>query len=256
MTENSIPHGVWYRCVPVLVLALALLALLSIVFDGWSLAEVTDDPTVVRCEPLIATGPATATLSIDLYVQNAVNLYGADIRVTFDTVAAHVIDADPNVPGVQIQPLFGFLSPDLVIRRDADNNSGLIWYAVTQLNPSPPVTGSGALARVTFQPQSTAAFTMPVINYQLAGPGGVPLPSVSQSCMVVFQPCYDVNADGIVDVQDIIAEADRWTLTAVDPDPDNDPFTPNYASLYDLNDDGVIDVIDIMLTSSHWLQQC
>jgi len=219
-------------------------------------SPVADDPALVRCEPSVAIGPATTTLSVDIFVEDVVGLYGADIRLTFDTTAAQVIDTDPGMPGVQIQPLAGFLSPDLVIRREADNTTGLIWYAVTQLNPSPPATGSGALARITFQPQSTAAFTMPVINHQLAASGGLPLASVAQPCTVVFRPCSDVTADGQVNVDDLTAVAVRWLLTAADPDPDNDPLTPNYALLYDLNADAVIDIVDIMLVASRWLEGC
>ena len=237
-----------------LLVVAASLALLSLVLP--LSAAPGDDPAVVRCEPALVLGPATSTLTFDIYVENVVDLYGADIRLVFDTTAAQVVDADPSTPGVQIQPLAGFLSPDLVIRRDADNSTGLIWYALTQLNPRPPASGSGALARVTFQPQSTAAFAMPVVNHQLAAPGGVPLASVAQACTVVFRPCSDVTADGQVNVNDLVAVAVRWTLTAANPDPDNDPLTPNYELLYDLNEDGVIDIVDIMLVTSRWLQRC
>ena len=61
-----------------------------------SLAAGDDDPAIVRCEPSVVSGPATTTLTVDLYVENAVNLYGADIRITFDTTAAQVVDADPR----------------------------------------------------------------------------------------------------------------------------------------------------------------
>ena len=249
-------HRRWLRFGLVLVLMGAGLALLWLAVAQMAQADAGGDPALVRCEPSIAMGPVTNTLTVDIFVENVAGLYGADIQLMFDTTAAQVVDADPNMPGVQIQPLAGFLSPDLVVRRQADNNSGLIWYAVTQLNPSPPVSGSGALARVTFQPQSTAAFTMPVTNHQLAAVGGVPLASLAEACTVVFQPCADVTADGQVNVDDLVAQALRWTLTAANPDPDNDPLTPNYHALYDLNHDGVIDIVDIMLVSGRWQERC
>lgn len=246
----------WQRCGLALLIAGAILALLWLVMGPSAQAGAASDTALVRCEPSLAIGPATTTLSIDIFVENVTGLYGADIQLIFDTMAAQVVDADPFMPGVQIQPLAGFLSPDFVIRREADNNTGLIWYAVTQVNPSPPATGSGAVARVTFQPQSPAAFIMPVVNHQLAAAGGVPLASTAQSCTVLFQPCADVTADGQVNVDDLIAVATRWTLTAAEPDPDNDPLTPNYHALYDLNHDGVIDIVDIMLVSGRWLERC
>jgi hypothetical protein len=253
---GSSTSGRWRNVLAVTAAGAGLVLLLLGLVRPSGAAPGVLDPALVRCEPSVALGPATATLTVDIYVENVVDLYGADIRLTFDTAYAQVIDVDPFMPGVQIQPLAGFLSPDFVVRRDADNTTGLIWYAVTQFNPNPPVSGSGALARVTFQPQSTAAFTMPVTNHQLAAYGGLPISSTAQACTVVFQPCYDVTIDGQVNVDDLIAEAVRWTLTAGDPDPDNDPLTPNYEPLYDLNQDGVIDVVDIMLVSSRWLQRC
>lgn len=253
------PRSWRYLALAVAVAAVAL-AVLSLALSRSARATAAEpgvgDPAVVRCEPSVAIGPVTTTLTVDLYVENAANLYGADVRFLFDPTVAQVVDVDPFAPGVQIQPLADLLTPGFVIRRDADNASGLIWYAMTQLNPSPPVTGSGALARVTFQPLSTAAFTMPVVNHQLAGPGGVELPSVAEACTVIFQPCSDVNADGQVDLDDLVAVALRWLLTAADPDPDNDPLTPNYEARYDLDADGAIDVVDIMLVAGRWLERC
>ena len=101
--QRGILHRVWLRVALVIVVALTSLAVLNVAIGGQSLAAGDDDPAIVRCEPYVVTGPATTTLTVDLYVENAVNLYGADIRITFDTTAAQVVDADPAMPGVQIQ---------------------------------------------------------------------------------------------------------------------------------------------------------
>jgi hypothetical protein len=68
--------------------------------------------------------------------------------------------------------------------------------------------------------------------------------------------CYDFDGSGIVDTADIAAVAVRWTLTAANPDPDDDPTTPNYESIYDVDSDGKIDVIDIQIVASHWNLPC
>ena len=85
-------------------------------------------------------------LVIDIYVQDVVDLYGADVRLSFNTSIAQVVDANPTLAGTQIQPLATFMSPDFVIKKEANNSAGTIWYAATQINPSPPVSGSGPLA--------------------------------------------------------------------------------------------------------------
>ena len=36
--------------------------------------------------------------------------------------------------------------------REANNAAGTIWYAATQMNPTPSANGSGALARFTLHP--------------------------------------------------------------------------------------------------------
>ena len=54
------------------------------------------------------------------------------------------------------------------MRKVADNISGTIWYAATQVNPTLPVTGSGSLAWVTLLPQATGTFSMPFTYQKLA----------------------------------------------------------------------------------------
>lgn len=214
---------------------------------------------VVRCEPLFVTGAVTSTIQVDLYVANVANLYGADIKFGFDPSRAQVVDADPFMPGVQIQPLGGFLSPDLVVRRDANNVVGTIQYAVTQLNPSQPVTGSGSLARITFQPLMSGTFTMPNNGSLLAGFGGTAIASIALPCIVTFgnaPSCFDFDGDTQVTVHDISLPAARWSTTMNDPDPDGDPLTPGYDPRYDADRDGVISVLDIALVADHWLQPC
>jgi hypothetical protein len=101
------------------------------------------------------------TITVTIYVENAGELYGADVRLAFDPTVLQVVDADPSAAGVQIAPRADLLKPDFVVKRKACNaaiagdpdcpTGGLVWYAATQVNPSAPVTGSGALAAITFR---------------------------------------------------------------------------------------------------------
>ena len=111
------------------------------------LAEPLDD-AIVRCEPQVIVGEVGETVTVDLYVENVIDLYGADVRPVFDTAIAQAEDADANPGnGVQLHPLSDLLSPDFVVKNEIDNSLGTVWYAVTQLNPSPEVSGSGPIAR-------------------------------------------------------------------------------------------------------------
>ena len=58
---------------------------------------------------------------------------------------------------------------------------------------------------------------------------------------------FDVNDDGMVDVQDIQQVASRWRMTEADPD-----WDPRY----DLDGDGDVDIVDIMKVVTHWGETC
>ncbi len=127
---------------------------------------------IARLEPADAWVEVGKTVVVNMVIQDVVNMYGVDVRLKFDPALAQVEDADIYSDGTQIQPLYGFMRPDFVIKRVACNTvepnnpdcaeAGFIWYAVTQLNPAPPVTGSGAIAAITFRgiAEGSASITM------------------------------------------------------------------------------------------------
>ena len=67
---------------------------------------------------------------------------------------------------------------------------------------------------------------------------------------------FDFDRNGRVDVGDVMEVAIRWRLTAANPDPDNDPATPNYEPRFDPDEDERITVVDIMTVSAQWGQSC
>lgn len=62
----------------------------------------------------------------------------------------------------------------------------------------------------------------------------------------------DFNWDSVVDVEDVTQVASRWRTSCSNPDPDNNPHTPNYDPFYDIDSDWDIDIVDIMLVVVHW----
>jgi hypothetical protein len=106
-------------------------------------------PTVSVGAGALSLAPGQ-TLPATITIAEVENLYGFELELKFDPAVVQVVDADPSAPGVQL--LAGdFLAPDLVVRNAADNAAGVIQYAVTQLNPSEPRSGSGALFIVTLK---------------------------------------------------------------------------------------------------------
>lgn len=141
---------------------------------------------MVRCDPDPLNGIPGATASVTIFVQDVADLYGLDVIMQFDPAYAQVVDADPATAGVQIQPLGGFLSPDFVLRRTADNATGVIRYLVTQLAPSQPVSGSGAVARIDLRGVQPGAIAVPFLQIELARPDGTIIPATTQVCTWQF----------------------------------------------------------------------
>ncbi len=208
---------------------------------------------------MVTAGPPGQPLVVALYVENVADLYGVEMELSFDPTIAQVVDADPGTPGVQIQPLDSFLSPDFVVMRVADNSAGTIEYAATQVFPQEPVSGSGPVAAITFQSVANGTFSMPYSDALMVDIDGASIPVIALPCAVQFQPvrpCYDFDNNGVIDVVDSVALAVRWSLTAANPDPDNNPVTPNYEPLYDVNGDRAITVLDIQMVTQRWQQNC
>ncbi len=93
-----------------------------------------------------------ATLIIEL---NDVNgLYGYQLELNYAPGLIRVQDADAGKEGANLA-LGSFVAPDFVITNATDEGAGKISLAVVQLNPSPPMSGSGELARAVVQGVST-----------------------------------------------------------------------------------------------------
>ncbi len=91
-------------------------------------------------------------VTVTVLVENAPQIYGADVRLLFDPNVLEVVDADDSQAGVQLEP-GDFINFDqaFILQHQVDNQAGSIDYALALLNPAPPVQGDGLLARVTFR---------------------------------------------------------------------------------------------------------
>lgn len=153
------------------------------------------DPAIVRPDPLSSSVKVGDTFVVNLYVQDIVDGYGLDVRMCFDPQVIQVQDVDANIPGIQIQPLATFMQPAFVIKREAQNapdparaecaTSGFIWYAFTQLNPTPPKTGSGAIAAVTFKAVGAGVSPLTVAYHKASDRSGNEIPTAGLDGSVV-----------------------------------------------------------------------
>ena len=146
-------------------------------------AQVPAHSEPARGQQGTTVGPAPAevvvgvaeTGSFTIRVEDVTDLYAGDVRLSFDPTIIEVLDANPDAAGLQIEPLSDFLSPDWMLVNEADNENGRVWYAVTQLNPSPAVSGSGDLARVSFRGLVKGSTGVTVTYQKITIPSGVPI---------------------------------------------------------------------------------
>jgi len=122
-------------------------------------------------DPLAIAGCEIAVLTVR--INDVTNLYGADVLLTFDPNVLEVVDADGNSGnGIQVENA-GMLSSRIwVARNEANNGAGTVRYAVTLLNPAPPVNGSGDFIRIYFRAKTAGTSVLHFSYIKLAAPGG------------------------------------------------------------------------------------
>ena len=184
MALRTVPAGAPKRK---LIQRLGLMLVVPIALLATSAAAAPTDSPIVRPDPVQASVAVDETVTISLYVQEVADLYGVDVRLSFDPEVLQVVDAAPATNGVQITPLNTFLRPDFVARKKACNGpdpsdpesaaGGLVWYAATQVNPSQPVSGSGPLAAVTFRRIKPGNTVLRVTSYELVTRSGTVIPA-------------------------------------------------------------------------------
>jgi hypothetical protein len=152
--------------------------------------------TVLRLEPEAQQLNVNDNATVQIWVDDVINLFGFDLTLEFNPTILQVQDADPGQDGVQIQP-GNLLSADIVVRNLADNETGSISYIISQQAPSPAITGTGVLATINFTAvaggNSDLIFTMA----ELSDTNGQPIPADQQSGqIIVSQPGGSPTATG------------------------------------------------------------
>jgi hypothetical protein len=104
-------------------------------------------------------------MTVTVFLSDVGNLYGAQLALSFDPAVLQVINDNGGLPGIQITPGDCPVT-NFVMGNTADNGTGVIDYGVTQLNPTPPVSGNCAVASIHFE-------TLTATTATLSRPGGM-----------------------------------------------------------------------------------
>ncbi len=108
-----------------------------------------------------ATTTAAQEVTVAVLVEDAPQIYGADVYLLFDPDVLEVVDADDSQAGVQLEPGdFINFEQAFVLQHQVDNQAGRIDYALALLNPAPPAQGDGRLLRITFRAKADGQTTI------------------------------------------------------------------------------------------------
>ncbi|MDH7488967.1 MAG: SdrD B-like domain-containing protein [Anaerolineae bacterium] len=103
----------------------------------------------IRILPNPAYVDVGGTVTVYVWLENGGNYYGLDLRFIFENDKA-------SVPSGKTTPLWDLFDADnhFIIKNkveDYDATHQRVWYAVTNLDPAEPFTGTGRVCSVTFE---------------------------------------------------------------------------------------------------------
>ena len=226
------------------------LIFISVLTLGSILFLLVPQTVVALTIPDVSTNPLTPTVGrlgrtfeVNVTITNVTNLYGYEFKLSYNTTLLDVID-------VKNGTFFPLPPASIVVKMEANDTIGVVWVAVSLLNPEQPRNGSGVLARITFN--STYAVQYPQsLDCPLHFFDGVFCDKNANLISVNFvDGLYrfvplrgDINGDGVVDMRDIGIACAAFGSNFGDP---------NWDNAVDLNSDGKIDMRDIVMVCSEF----
>lgn len=129
----------------------------------------------LRVVPVTSGIDVTESGTVEIRMNNAADLYGLHVALKFNPDLLAVQDINQEQAGVQIAP--GVLpAPDFTVLNTADNDQGIVEYAVTQLNPRQPAQGDGVVAVIHFQGVGSGVSPLTLAYAKLSNPDGEEMP--------------------------------------------------------------------------------
>ena len=135
--------------------------------------------TIIRINPPIQQLNAGDTATVEIQIDNAINLTAAEVELQFNSTILQAQDADPGQEGIQLQP-GNFPAPDFVAINVITNSTGIIHYTLVQLPPTEPVSGSGLLASFAIQAVAPGSSELTFLTTNLVAGDGQLIPVAAQ----------------------------------------------------------------------------
>lgn len=171
---------------------------------------------------------------IPVSIRGVEDLYAVDFTLSFDPELMQIEDADPDQAGVQ--PALGtFLDAGLVLFNTADNDSGTVRFAMTQVNPSEPKSGEGVLLVLYVQALAEGESPVTVESVELSNRAGEVIPVTGVGALVEVSDAAAEKESTPIPVQDptgaIQVPSPQPTATPTNsPDPTRTPTSESVES--------------------------
>lgn len=194
-------------------------------------AGAQDQAAVVRSDPALLEIGGGQTVTLNVVLAGAQEVYGIDVRATFDPQLVEVVDADPARAGVQFSP-GTFPQPDFLVRNEADNQAGALHYAITQVNPTEPVNGAGVVFSVQLRAKGASgegSFTISAVD--LTDRDGALLAVQPESSVIRITSAGAVTPIALPTATNLPAASPTDPPQAVAPTPSNSPVPASAAPL-------------------------
>jgi hypothetical protein len=217
--------------------------------EGVPIYHMTHDGkyTIYSTKPKIIVEPPTYTahaineiFTINITVQNVVDLYNFSIQLSYNTTLLDAIS-------LEIGPFIN--KPTYTYKFIIDDANGLVWLWVWSVSPAPPASGSGVLARMTFKVTKATIATkihqnilecaLDLHDTLLVTNTGVEVEHDVEDGLYRYAPKLgDLDMDGHVGLTDLRILAYY--------------YDPSYNPIADLNEDGKVDVYDLSILATHY----
>lgn len=135
--------------------ALWLMAALLLFGRAGAQGLALDAPGALRLLPTPAVVDVGSTVTVELWLEDGGNYYGLDVQLAFDPQAVQVLTQ-------RVTPLWEVFDAGnhFTLKNEANNIAGMVWYAVVNLNPAQPFTGTGRVCAIAFT--GVASATVPL----------------------------------------------------------------------------------------------
>ena len=168
-----------------ILLALVLIMLVALL----PLSPASAQATIVLVDPPSQSVDMGHTVTVAIKVDTVTNLYGVDVRLTFDAAKLEAQDAMGTMTGVQIaqgdflDPAQGFMAENSV-----NNTTGEVRYVFALMAPAPAASGTGVLGRITFLAKGSGTATVSLTSVTLSNNQAQPIAATLMDGSVTVLP--------------------------------------------------------------------